>query len=286
MTSNRKHVAIYVRVSSCQQNHRSQMPDLEQWAANQDEPVVWYTDKKTGKSMNRPGWKKLEEAIRLGKVSTLVIWRIDRLGRTVKGLATLFDELCQRKVNLVSLKDGLDLSTPAGRLVANVMASAAQYQSEIAGENILAGQAVARAEGKTWGGSKPGKRKKVKPEQEEAIRHLHAQGKPITAIARAVGLSRPTIYDVLAQADQCELVIESARRLLEYDPTQGGLLSIAKLREVFDVSKDELDALIKKLAAERRIDLYPVDYVAGLSKADRRACYADGGTVYNALSLR
>jgi DNA invertase Pin-like site-specific DNA recombinase len=126
------------------------------------------------------------------------VWRLDRLGRTAKGLTALFDELAERKVNLVSLKDGLDLSTPAGRLMANVLASVAQYETEVRGERVAAGQAKARKDGKTWGGSKAGVRKKVTPEQEQAIRHLKAEGKGIAAISRAVKLSRPTIYDVLA----------------------------------------------------------------------------------------
>jgi len=74
-----------------------------------------------GKTMVRPGWAKLETAIRQGKVSAVVVWRIDRLGRTAKGLTALFDDLRERKVNLVSLKDGLDLATAAGRLMANVL---------------------------------------------------------------------------------------------------------------------------------------------------------------------
>lgn len=193
-----KHIAIYLRVSSKQQNTASQEPDLKRWAATQTEPVKWYTDKFTGKTMDRPAWNELEKAITSGKVSQLVVWRLDRLGRTAKGLTALFDDLRHRRVNLVSLKDGLDLSTAAGRLMANVLASVAQYETELRAERVLAGQAVARAKGKTWGGSQPGKRKKVTPTQERMIRRMKADGEPITAIAHAVKLSRPTIYDVLA----------------------------------------------------------------------------------------
>lgn len=192
-----KHVAIYLRVSSKPQDTKSQEPDLQRWAEAQDQPVKWYRDKLTGKTMNRPGWNKLDEAVRLGRVSQVVVWRVDRLGRTAKGLTALFDDLQHRKVNLVSLKDGLDLSTPAGRLMANVLASVAQYETEVRGERVRAGQAVALAKGKRWGGSKPGVRKKVTPTQEKMIRRMKQDGEKITAIAQAVGLSRPTVYDVL-----------------------------------------------------------------------------------------
>lgn len=193
-----KHIAIYVRVSSKSQDHRSQLPDLERWAQTQVAPVKWYRDKASGKSMDRTEWKTLEDAMRVGKVIQIVVWRLDRLGRTASGLTALFDDLQQRKVNLVSLKDGLDLSTPAGRLMANVLASVAQYDNEVRAERVIAGQAVARAKGKTWGGSERGKRKKVTPTQEKIIRQLKVERESITSIAKATGLSRPTIYDVLS----------------------------------------------------------------------------------------
>lgn len=194
-----KHHAIYLRVSSRAQDTKSQEPELTAWAARQELPVVWYRDTFTGKTMDRPGWQQLDAAMRRGEVATVVVWRLDRLGRTVSGLAKLFDDLRARKINLVSLKDGVDLATPAGRLMANVLASVAQYETETRGERVAAGQAVARARGKRWGGSKPGTRKKLTPDREAAIQHLHAAGTPIARIARTVGLSRPTVYDALAR---------------------------------------------------------------------------------------
>lgn len=197
--SSEKFVAVYTRVSSKSQTHKSQLPDLKRWADAQELPVKWYKDTFTGKSMERPGWSKLETDLREGKVSAVVVWRLDRLGRTAKGLTALFSELQERGVGLVSLKDGLDLSTPAGRLMAHVLASVAQYETELRAERVLAGQAKARAEGKTWGGRKPGTRIRVDEEREEGILTMYGQGKPIAEIARVVGVSRPTIYNVLAK---------------------------------------------------------------------------------------
>src|SRR4051812_3507346 len=104
------HIAVYVRVSSKRQDLASQLPDLERWAAAQSEEVVYYKDKFTGKSMDRPGWCKLNCAIERGDVSKVVVWRLDRLGRTAKGLTALFSDLTERRIPLVSLKDGIDLS--------------------------------------------------------------------------------------------------------------------------------------------------------------------------------
>ncbi len=148
--------------------------------------------------MDRPAWNKLESDFRSGRVSEIVVWRLDRLGRTAKGLTALFGELQRRKAGLVSLREGLDLGTPAGRLMAHVLASVAQYETEVRGERILAGQAAAKAAGKTWGGSRPGRRLKVTAAQEKMIHQLKLEQTPVTEIARATGLSRPTIYDVLS----------------------------------------------------------------------------------------
>lgn len=192
-----KHVAIYLRVSTRRQDTRSQEPDLKRWADANGQPVKWYKDRFTGRTLDRPGWAKLQAAIDKGEVGQVVVWRLDRLGRTAKGLTALFDDLRSRGVGLVSLKDGIDLSTPAGRMLANVLASIAQFETEVRAERVLAGQAAARERGVTWGGRKPGTRIRVTVEAERVIRRLRREGTKVAAIARAVGLSRPTIYAVL-----------------------------------------------------------------------------------------
>jgi DNA invertase Pin-like site-specific DNA recombinase len=147
--------------------------------------------------MERPGWGKLLSQMECDNVSKVAVWRLDRLGRTAKGLTSLFEDIRERGVGLVSLKDGLDLSTPAGRMMANVLASVAQFETEVRAERILAGQQAAREAGKRWGGSKPGRRLKVTPEQITVIDKMHRRGEKIARIARAVGLSRPTVYSVI-----------------------------------------------------------------------------------------
>ena len=92
----------------------------------------------------------------------------------------------------------LDLETPAGRLMIRVLASVATYETESRAERILVGQAAARASGKTWGGSPKGRRLKVTAEQESLAHRMKAEGEGVSAIARAIGLSRPTIYRVLS----------------------------------------------------------------------------------------
>src|SRR5664280_2914962 len=192
--------AVYIRVSSKCQDTASQEPDVRRYLAAhglEDAPV--YRDKFTGRTMDRPGFQKLLAAIRAGEVKSVIVWRLDRLGRTAKGLSDLFAELNTRKVNLVSLRDGLDLSTPAGRLMGHVLASVAEYETEIRAERILAGLEIAREKGVRFGRPEgPGKAIKVTPEQVRQVKRLKAEGLGVVAISKAVGLSRPTIYRLLA----------------------------------------------------------------------------------------
>lgn len=192
--------ALYLRVSSQSQDIRSQEPDLQTWAKAQAEPVTWFKDKFTGTQMTRPGLDKLLAEARAGKISRVVVWRLDRLGRTARGLLALLDELQALGVGFVSLREGIDLATPAGRLMLVVLAGVSQYETEVRRERQLAGIAKAKAEGKRWGGRKPGTRIRLTQEKEALIRQLHAEGKAVAAIARLVGLSRKSVYKALEPA--------------------------------------------------------------------------------------
>ena len=134
-----------------------------------------------------------------GGVDTLVVWRLDRLGRTAERLTSLFEDLIRWKVNRISLKDGLDPVIPAGRLMANIPAGVAAYETEVRAERILAGQAAAKERGVRWGGSIRGRRIRATVEKFAVIRRLRSEGGEIAAIARAAGLSRPTTYRILGE---------------------------------------------------------------------------------------
>jgi DNA invertase Pin-like site-specific DNA recombinase len=198
MNTTNKQTAVYVRVSSKSQDTRSQEAELKRWAETQDASIVWYRDKASGKTMDRPGWKRLWADVESGKVARVVVWRLDRLGRTASGLTKLFDDLTSRRIGLFSLKDSLDLETPAGRLMANVLASVASYEREVRGERQRAGIDAARAAGKTWGGSKAGRLLSITSEQANAVRRLAGEGVKRAVIARTVGVSRQSVYRLLS----------------------------------------------------------------------------------------
>ena len=207
-----KHIAIYIRTSTKKQDTRSQDQELTAWAATQTEPVKTYTDKATGKNFNRPGWESLWQDVLAGKVSKLVVWRLDRLGRTVAPLTAILDELEARKVGFVSLKDGFDASTPAGRLCRNVLASVAQFETEIRSERQTAGIQAAKRQMEeqgqrktrsgrivqSWSPREAGTPRKLTPEVLTALKEMVKAGKPKAEIARLLGLSRITVYRALA----------------------------------------------------------------------------------------
>src|SRR5262249_61673529 len=90
-------IAIYARVSSKQQDQRAQMNELRAWAKGQEEPAEFYSERESGTSMDRPEWRRLWGDLLAGKVTKLVCWRVDRLGRTARGLLGRRGELGGRR---------------------------------------------------------------------------------------------------------------------------------------------------------------------------------------------
>jgi DNA invertase Pin-like site-specific DNA recombinase len=195
-----KITAIYVRVSSSPQSTRSQRPDLKKYIEAYADPktkVHWFVDKMSGKSMHRPEWNKLYKKIHANRIERLIVWRLDRLGRTASGLSKLFEELNEHKVKFISLREGIDLSTPAGRLMANVLASVAAYEIEVGSERIRAGQQAAKDAGKSWGGSKKGRLNKITKEQVNAVIKMKDDGEKVTVIGKTLNMNRTSIYRIL-----------------------------------------------------------------------------------------
>jgi DNA invertase Pin-like site-specific DNA recombinase len=202
--------AIYTRLSevgrtAAQQSDlgrwsdRERLADLRRWAKESGRIVRWYRDSRTAVDGLRPEWDRLMKDVEENRVDTIVCWRLDRLGKTCSELVKLFDHLAARDINLISLKDQVDLSTVPGRRIAGVLRSIALYETEVRAQRILAGQRAARDRGVRWGGSQKGRRLKVTLEHEAIVKHLKARKLKIAHIARATGLSRPTVYKILAK---------------------------------------------------------------------------------------
>ena len=119
---------------------------------------------------------------------------VHRLGRTARETLAFLEDLDAAGVRFVSVRDGVDASSAAGRLLRTMLAGFAEYEREIISERITAGVKRAKAAGKQWGGKKKGERSKLTDEKLRAVRELLAAGSRKAAIARQVGISRSSVY--------------------------------------------------------------------------------------------
>jgi DNA invertase Pin-like site-specific DNA recombinase len=174
----KKHIAVYIRVLSAGQDLASQDPDLKRWLRtnSRGRSARWYRDTFTGRTLRRPGMQQLEADINVGRVAALVVWRLDRLGRTAREMLAFLDELETAGVEFVSVRDGVDARSAAGRLMRTILVAFAEYKREVISERVRAGIAKAKSQGKRWGGRRAGLRPKLTPERLKAIRALLAAG--------------------------------------------------------------------------------------------------------------
>ena len=125
---------------------------------------------------------------------TLVVWRLDRLGRSLRHLVETVNALADRGVAFASLHEGIDTTTSTGRLVFHIFAALAEFERELIAERAAVGRAAARARGRLGG------RAKLSPEQTRLARARYkAQDVTVAEIARALGVGRGTIYRALQQ---------------------------------------------------------------------------------------
>lgn len=190
-------IAVYLRVSSDSQTTASQEAEVNRWIERESIPQSdWklYQDTFTGTKMDRPGFNAMMEDVENGKIDKIVIWRLDRLGRTAAGVISLFDSLTAKGVSLISIKDGFDLSTTTGRLLANMLASFAQFETEVRRERQQAGIALAKQRG-TYKGRKPGS---IKASALRAWR-LRQKGNTYPDIARILKINPGTAMRYVKQ---------------------------------------------------------------------------------------
>lgn len=177
----------YIRVSTADQNESLQLDALEAVGCDR-----LFTDHASGKLDHRPGLDALLDRLRPG--DTVVVWRLDRLGRSLRHLIELVGELEDRQVALVSLNESLDTSTPGGKLIFHLFGALAEFERDLIRERTMAGLAAARARGRH--GGRP---RALTPEKVETARALHSSGEhDVSAIARILCVSRATVYRALA----------------------------------------------------------------------------------------
>jgi len=173
----------YARVSTIDQNPDSQIDALTKAGCKE---II--TDKITGTVAQREGLDKIKTMLREG--DTLVVWRLDRLGRSLKNLIEWVSYLEERKIGLVSLHESINTSTSTGKLVFHIFGALAEFERNLIRERTMAGLAAARARGK-----KGGRKKSLTKDKRKVVVDLYnAKELPVYKICEMMGISKPTLY--------------------------------------------------------------------------------------------
>ena len=153
-----------------------------------------FVDKVSGAKAARPGLDECLNQLREG--DTLIVWRLDRLGRSVRHLIDLVEELRQRKVGFKSICDGaIDTTTASGELIFHIFTALAQFERRLVQERTRAGLTAARARGRL-GGRRP---IPVADPRVQTAKKMHAdKSMPVADICKTLRISRPTLYRYLA----------------------------------------------------------------------------------------
>ena len=181
----------YVRVSTVDQNEARQVEALKKYSIEK-----WYTEKVSGKDLNRPKLQEMLDFVREG--DTIYIHDFSRISRSVKDLLSLIDLLEAKKVHLVSLKENLDTSTPAGRLMLTMIGAINEFERANLLERQREGIAIAKTKGKYKG------RKAIEIDKSFIDGYQRYLARKINKLqlAKELGISRPTLDKLIEQYEQ------------------------------------------------------------------------------------
>jgi DNA invertase Pin-like site-specific DNA recombinase len=184
------HLLGYARVSTFDQN-----PDLQRDALKAAGCFRVFTDKASGALDNRRELAKVLDQLRPG--DTLVVWRLDRLGRSLRHLIETVTALADRNIGFRSLTENIDTTTSSGKLVFHLFGSLAEFERDLIRDRTIAGLTSARARGRF--GGRP---RALTPDKLVIAQQMHAtRNHTMQAIADVVGVSRATLYRHLNDAE-------------------------------------------------------------------------------------
>lgn len=187
----------YARVSTAEQDLIPQLEALRSAGCERT-----FSDKASGAKADRAGLADALSHARAGDI--LVVWKLDRLGRTMKGLIDLSAELATRGIGLRSITDGIDTAGTAGKLVFHIMAAMAEMERDLVRERTTAALLIAKREGRIGG-----RKTLMTPKRIEAARKLLASGMTAREIAPTIGVSVATLYRHLPAPVQEAISAES-----------------------------------------------------------------------------
>jgi len=180
----------YARVSTHEQNLDMQHDALQKAGCEKI-----FVDKVSSVAASRPGIDEALSYLREG--DTLIVWRLDRLGRSLKHLIEMIGTLEEKKIGFHSIQESIDTSNSGGRLIFHMFGALAEFERQLITERTLAGLAAARARGKKGGRPKALNEK----ERELAVRLYNEQKNSIIEICQILKISKPTLYNYLHQAN-------------------------------------------------------------------------------------
>jgi DNA invertase Pin-like site-specific DNA recombinase len=183
------HLLGYARVSSTDQQPRLQVDALERAGCHRV-----FTETASGARSDRPILEQVLDQLRPG--DALVVWKLDRLGRSLRHLVDMITGLADRGIGFRSLQESIDTTTPGGKLVFHVFAALAEFERDLVRERTGAGLAAARARGRC--GGRPSV---LTGHKLQVAREMYASGEyTVAAIAKTLGVSRASIYRHLTRA--------------------------------------------------------------------------------------
>jgi len=177
--------AIYARVSTVDQEPENQLAEVRRYVEARGWTAVEYVDRGvSGAKDRRPALDRLLADARRRRFDVMVCWRLDRLGRNLKHLITLLEELQVLGVAFVSLAEGIDATTPAGKLQMHILGAIAEFERERIRERVMAGLQRARSQGKRLGRPNAA----IPVDQLQRVSEL-----PVSVAAERLGVSRSTL---------------------------------------------------------------------------------------------
>ena len=185
-------VAIYARVSHQTQDYEMQLQELQALADRSGYEVVEiYAEKISGtkKTEDRPELKRLMKDARWRRFQKVLVWSVDRLGRSLKNLVDTLTELRDLKIDILAQQQGIDTGTQMGAMMFSFISIFSEFETNLRRERQMLGIQKARAAGKTWGG-----RQATSDEKLEKIRTMKRKGFTVREICKKLKVSPNTIY--------------------------------------------------------------------------------------------
>jgi DNA invertase Pin-like site-specific DNA recombinase len=202
--TDRNRAAVYVRVSTTEQETGLQETELKEYCERRGWTPILYRDHgQSGAKQDRPALSSLLSDLRKRKVDVILVWSLDRLARSLKQLLNIAEECKSLGVDLVSLRQNIDTTLPAGRLTFQILGAVAEFERELLRARVVAGMAQARRAGKRIG--RPALRH-FGPGELERIRSLRMEGASVRKLAKDFATTQWMIAKLIGSSEAAESV--------------------------------------------------------------------------------